>query len=154
MKILFVLLLLAISCTLVFGQDHSFSKEVDTPSNVSGPLLTDEEKEKIARDAQKLTEDFSTIVDDLSSLGQKIGHSFVDTLSVWINENYRKLSESQRERLKKFIIEMKEQLQDLEKMSVNNLAKILNKLKGFLRELEMGGNPTAPENNESDGQVI
>ncbi len=154
MKILVLLVLLNLCVAPVIAQDKGSYHEEAVSSKSSPPLLTEQEKDKISRDAKKLTEDFGAIINDLSSLGQKIGHSFVDTLSVWVSEHYKELSENQREKLGKFTGRMKEQLKDLEKMSVKKLANILKEFKDFLNQLEVGNSDDSPKKKDVGGKLI
>ncbi len=137
MKI-FMLLVVAVSFLSfpAYGQENSEKKENNLSSEAQKPVVSEQEKEKLRQDAVKLAEDFKTIFKDFSFVGQKVVVAFVDSISKWILVNYEKISEVKREKLKRFMAEVKLKFADLEHMSSQKLTEVLRDLKDLLKQLE------------------
>ena len=104
----------------------------------------DSKKQQIMEDAQKLGEDFLQFFSDLTQLSKETIAPLAETITGWITDNYAKLSEDGREKLKDFLAKLKEEYKDIEEMSLETFKKIMESVTEFFKELKKG-NDTEPD---------
>lgn len=116
------------------------------------PQISPQERERLSREAKQLAEEFKDLFKDLSATGQTFALAFVDYIAVWIKDNYARISEEQRRKLKQLFSETKKQLDQFGEMSTEALLALFEDIVELLKELEEG--LSDPDGQQKDSEVI